>query len=187
MKRIMGMIAVVLFACSCTVYAQDANSNSTSLKEDWMAVSGNLAKMADKMPEEDYRFKPVPEIEDFGQRMAHIISFNMRTCAMLKGEQKQVNVSEQGMPSKADIVAAMKEANDECNSLFATLTDADLSKSINMGRMGSRTELSMIEAFLLEHSQEMYGYMAVYLRLKGIVPPSSDRTEIPGGARRGGI
>ena len=27
---------------------------------------------------------------------------------------------------------------------------------------------------LIGHSQEEYGYMAIYLRLKGIVPPSSD-------------
>lgn len=187
MKQILGLIAVLLFVCSCTLHAQEANPYSASLKQDWMAVSNNLAKMADKMPAEDYRFKPVPEIEDFGQRMAHVISFNMRVCSALKGDQKTVDVNERDMPAKDQIVAAMKEANDECNSVFDTLTDADLSKSISMGRMGARTEMSMIQGFLLEHSQEMYGYMAVYLRLKGIVPPSSDRTEMPGGGRRGGI
>jgi hypothetical protein len=45
------------------------------------------------------------------------------------------------------------------------------------GRGGQRTKLALIEGNVLEHSQEVYGYMCVYLRLKGIVPPSSDRTE----------
>jgi hypothetical protein len=72
---------------------------------------------------------------------------------------------------------AMKEANDECDSLFSSLTDADLHKMVGAGRGGQRMELSIIQGPILEHSQEMYGYMAVYLRLKGIVPPSSERNE----------
>jgi hypothetical protein len=48
---------------------------------------------------------------------------------------------------------------------------------VNAGRGGQRTKLALIEGNVLEHSQEVYGYMCVYLRLKGIVPPSSDRTE----------
>jgi hypothetical protein len=37
-------------------------------------------------------------------------------------------------------------------------------------------------AHYLGHANEMYGYLSVYLRLKGIVPPSSE----PRPARRGG-
>jgi DinB superfamily len=130
--------------------------------------------MADKMPDENYRFKPTPDLQDFGQRMAHVINFNMRACAQLKGEQKTVTLS--AVPSKAEIVAALKQANNECDSLFNSLTDADVLKMVN-GRGGQRLELAVIEGNVLEHSQEMYGYLAVYLRLKGIVPPSSDRNE----------
>ena len=83
------------------------------------------------MPDGDYRFKPTGEMQDFGQRMAHVIGFNMRACAQLKGEQKNVNLGQ--TPGKAEVMAALKETTEECN--------------------------------------------AVYLRLKGIVPPSSDRNE----------
>jgi hypothetical protein len=57
------------------------------------------------------------------------------------------------------------------------LTDAEVLKTIDTGRGGQRTKLALIERNVLEHSQEVYGYMAVYLRLKGIVPPSSERNE----------
>ena len=75
------------------------------------------------------------------------------------------------------VLAAMKEAAAECDAVFNALTDADLSKMINAGRGGPRPKQAVLEGTVLEHSQEMYGYMAVYLRLKGIVPPSSDRNE----------
>ena len=84
----------------------------------------------------------------------------------------------------------MKEANQECDSVFgfdlhgagagagpASLTDAEGVKMVTGGRGGPRTKIAVLEGTVLEHSQEMYGYLAVYLRLKGIVPPSSDRNE----------
>jgi DinB superfamily len=174
MKLASKVLMAVMLLGAGIARAQDANPISANLKQDWMNVRELLTKMADKMPDENYRFKPTPDLQDFGQRMAHVINFNMRNCAQLKGDQKSVTLS--AMPSKMDIVAAMKQANDECDSLFNSLTDADVLKMVTT-RGGQRLELAVIEGNLLEHSQEMYGYMAVYLRLKGIVPPSSDRNE----------
>jgi hypothetical protein len=176
MKRASMMILALVFASAGRTYAQ-SNPISAGLKADWADVSVLLAKEADKMPDEDYRFKPTPEIQDFGQRMAHIISFNLRVCSTLAGHPKTANVSQNGMPTKADIVAAMKEANDTCDAFFGSLTDADLNKMVSMGTGPQRLEVVVINDFILQHSQEMYGYMAVYLRLKGVVPPSSDHTD----------
>ena len=174
MKRILAMIAAVIFLGSCAVYAQDANPISAQLKGSWVNVRDLLTKMADKMPDENYRFKPAPEVQDFGQRMAHVITFNMRACSQVKGEQK--NLSFSATPAKAEVAAAIKQANEECDSVFNSLTDADLQKMVNAGR-GQRSEFALLEGLVLEHSQEVYGYAALYLRLKGIVPPSSERNE----------
>ena len=107
--------------------------------------------------------------------MAHVIGFNMRACAQLKGEQKNVNLGQ--TPGKVEVMAALKETTEECNAVFNSMTDAELMKMVNAGRGAQRMKLVILEGAVLEHSQEMYGYMAVYLRLKGIVPPSSDRNE----------
>jgi hypothetical protein len=131
--------------------------------------------MAEKMPEEHYRFKPMPEMADFGTRIAHAINFNMRGCATVKGEQKALTFS--AAPTKAEVLAAMKETNAYCDGVFNALTDAAAMKTIEGGRGGPRPAFAVLQGTVLEHSQEMYGYMAVYLRLKGIVPPSSDRNE----------
>jgi hypothetical protein len=71
----------------------------------------------------------------------------------------------------------MKQANDECDPVFNSLTDADLFKTVAGGRGPARIKIALLEGNVLEHAQEVYGYMCVYLRLKGIVPPSSDRNE----------
>jgi hypothetical protein len=169
----MKSLIVVIAASACLLQAQDANPVSASEKQSWNNIKTLLTKEAAKMPEENYKFRPVSEIQDFGARVAHIVTSNMRTCAMLKGEQKSLTLA--ATSSKADIAAAMKDAWDECDSVFNSLTDADLQKMV-AGRGGQRQKLAVVQG-LLEHSQEMYGYMAVYLRLKNVVPPSSDRNE----------
>jgi len=173
MNRISGLLLAGVLAAA-GARAQD-NPLSANLKASWNNAKGLLERMAEKMPEENYSFKPTPEMQSFGQRLGHVIAFNMRGCAQVKGEQKAVAVSPTS--SKADLLAALKEANDECDSVFSTLTDAEGLRMVTGGRGGPRTKFAVLEGTVLEHSQEMYGYLAVYLRLKGVVPPSSDRNE----------
>jgi hypothetical protein len=175
MKRLAPLVAVALLAWASPSQAQDANPLSKNMKDAWANIRDLLTKMVEKMPEENYRFKPMPEMQDFGQRAAHVVQFNMRTCATAKGEQKPLTFS--AAPTKAEVLAAMKEANAVCDEVFNGLTDADLMKMIPAGRGGQRLKQAVLQGGALEHAQEMYGYMAVYLRLKGIVPPSSDRNE----------
>ena len=81
------VVAVILGAASVAQAQTPANPLSTNFKTSWTNISSLLARMAEKMPEADYGFKPTPEMQDFGQRMAHVIGFNMRQCGASKGEQ----------------------------------------------------------------------------------------------------
>ena len=176
----MSRSAVILIAAMVAgispVRAQTpANPLSANFKASWANISSLLARMAEKMPEENYRFKPTPEMADFGARVAHAISFNLRGCATAKGETKPLTFS--AAPTKAEVLAAMKETNAYCDAVFNALTDADAMTMIGAGRGGARPKFAILQGTVLEHSQEMYGYMAPYLRLKGVVPPSSDRNE----------
>ena len=175
MNRTSKTMVTCLLAGACALQAQDANPISANMKQSWANVKGLLTRTAEKMPEENYRFKPTPDVQDFGQRMAHVSAFNMRGCALVKGDQKTLNVA--ATPSKAQVLAAMKEADDECDAVFDSLTDAEVLKTVDTGRGGQRLKLAILQGLVLEHSQEVYGYTAVYMRLKGIVPPSSDRNE----------
>jgi uncharacterized damage-inducible protein DinB len=167
----MAWIFATALAGSCTLYAQTPNQASGELNQLYTGVKNNLLKMADKMPESEYAFKPVAEIRSFGQLVAHVADAQTRSCSSITGEQKQANAASK--TSKADLVAALKESFAVCDAAFNSLTDEGLTQSIKTPR-GQRAKVTAL-AGILGHSNEEYGYMAVYLRLKNIVPPSSER------------
>ena len=93
MRKTIAVAALILFCSTGALRAQNANPYSTHLKGQWTNIRDLLVKMADRMPEENYAFKPTPEIQSFGERMAHVITFNMRGCSAIKGEQKPLMFS----------------------------------------------------------------------------------------------
>lgn len=72
-------IFLALLTCS-GLLAQVSNALVVEAKFPWTVVRDNLLKLAEKMPAENYDFKPAPEIESFGQRLAHIASANLFVC-----------------------------------------------------------------------------------------------------------
>jgi hypothetical protein len=175
MTRTLPLVLAALLIAASSAQAQGANPISDHLKAQWTNIRDLLTRMAEKVPEADYRFKPTAEMQDFGQRMAHIAGANLRTCSMVNGTAKAPMVS--ATPTKAEVATLLKDSAAECDAVFNGLTDAEAMKTIAAGRGGMRPRFAVLEGNVLEHSQEVYGYMAPYLRLKGIVPPSSDRNE----------
>jgi hypothetical protein len=174
------MRGAVVFLFAGFLRAQAPNALVSEARFPWTVVRDNLLKMAEKMPAENYSFKPSPEIETFGQRVAHIAGANLRICDGVNGKQRPSSrpVVTTKVSSKVELVAALKESSAACDAVFDSLTDASALEKIT-SRLGgpfppepTRTKLSTLYN-MVRHSNEMYGYMCVYLRLKGIVPPSS--------------
>jgi hypothetical protein len=89
---------------------------------------------------------------------------------MAKGEQKTGNAGTK--TSKADLVAALKASFDYCDPIYNSMTDASGAAMVKMfGR--DVTKLGVLN-FNIAHDNEMYGTAVAYLRIKGIVPPSSE-------------
>ena len=167
----MNRYFLMMLAAACAVQAQTANPLSAEAKQAYTGIKNNLTKMAEKMPEEHYGFKPVPEIRTFGQLVAHVADAQGRTCAAVKGTTAPASAASK--TSKTDLVEALKASFAACDAAFDSLTDAGAAEMIKTGR-GQRSKLGALVG-VTTHSNEEYGYMAVYLRLKGIVPPSSER------------
>ena len=172
----MRRFSFVAFVTCCTLAAQAPNALVSEAKFPWTVVRDNLLKMAEKMPAENYGFRPTPEIESFGQRVNHIAGANLFICQGVMGKQTdprpRVDVT-----SKPELIALLKQASAACDAAFDSLTDAAAMEKIS-SRLGgpfppepTRTKLATLNN-MVRHSNEMYGYMCVYLRLKGIVPPS---------------
>ena len=160
----------MIFAVSLAAGLQ-AQSNPTiaEAKQMYEGVKNNLVKAAEKMPEADYSFKPTPEQQTFGQRIAHVAN-QVRTCSAIAGEQKSVDTSK---TDKASLVTALKESFDACDAAWGSMNDKTAAEMI-AGRGGQRSKLGALVGNT-NHDSEMYGYISVYMRLKGQVPPSSDR------------
>ena len=144
---------------------------SAEIKRAYETVKGNLMKAADKMPEENWSFKPTPDIRSFGEVMSHTANAQIHSCSAIAGDSKSLNLA--GKTSKSDITSALKEAFDECDKAYGMLTDANASEAIKTPR-GESTRLGAL-AGNTTHDVEQYAILSVYLRLKNIVPPSSDK------------
>jgi hypothetical protein len=171
-----GALLGTLLGGTATAPAQSKDPLSAEVKWMYGTIKNNLLKLAEKMPAENYSFRPTPDVETFGRRVAHIADANMNVCTGLNGERKPLGAASK--TSKTELVAALKESFAYCDGVFDSLTDANARETVS-SRLGgpfppepTRSRLATLYN-LVRHSNEMYGYMAVYLRLEGIVPPTS--------------
>jgi uncharacterized damage-inducible protein DinB len=157
----------------CALFAQEPPANPLIGGEKglYAYVSGAVIGAAVKMPEENYSFKPTPEIRTFGQLVGHVADAQYLFCSTGGGDKNPGLQIEKTVTTKADLVQALKDAVAYCNKEYATMTDVKAVELIKfMGRDAPR-----LLAFTLNtaHTDEHYGNMVTYLRLKGIVPPTS--------------
>jgi DinB superfamily len=170
MLRIFLSASAVALIGASLLPAQSASS-AAEVKQAYNGVKRNILAAADKMSDADYSFKATPEVRTFGQLIGHVADAQMRGCSAVNGQMKQGDAGDK--TAKADLEAALKDSFAECDKAFDALTDANANEALSMGR-GQRTRLGALYGQVV-HDNEMYGYMSVYMRLKGMVPPSSER------------
>jgi hypothetical protein len=140
----------------------------------YQSVQRNLVEAAEKMPEANYGFRPTPEIRPFGQLVAHAALTQFGTCSLLKGEPSPRKDEKEDAPrTRAEAIALLKASTEYCDPLVTPLTDTTMPEMVKAKDM--QVAKGLLPASLISHGQEMYGTMAVYLRLKGIVPPTTAR------------
>lgn len=143
---------------------------TSDVREAWTYSSSLILRAAEKTPEEYYGFKPTPEVRSFGEIVAHIIQSHDAICAAVKGEQAARPQLDRA--SKAELVSALKQSNADCDAVFADLSDAKAAEIVQLwGR--NRTRIAAFMS-LFFHDREHYGNLVTYMRLKGLVPPSSE-------------
>lgn len=169
--RFGSMLLMAALGCASGLFAQETNPLSAELRQNYNQRKGALLAEAEKMPDADYSFKATPEVGTFGSRVAHVADAQIMICSAVKGESKKPDTA--GKTSKTDIVAALKASFDYCDGAYAGITDAAATQTV-MIFGHPETKFSALWGNL-GHDEEMYGYMAVYLRLKGLTPPTSER------------
>ena len=176
-KRLCFML-IAMAAAPIALHSQEApaapsNPITASEKGFYTLVSGEVIAAAEKMPEQNYSFKPTPEVRSFGQLVGHVADAQYGLCSTATGEPNPKKDIEKTKTSKADLVTALKDAVAYCNQAFAGMTDAQGSQIVKFMNydVARLTVLSVNTA----HTDEHYGNMVTYLRMKGIIPPSSEK------------
>ena len=170
MKKIVFLFP--LFALSVLAQSGD-NPISTAIKGGYTNVKTNLIKAAEKMPEDAYSFKATDDVRSFGQLVGHIANANYHFCAAAAGEASPSTINiEKETTSKADLVQSLKDAFAFCDKVYEGMTDAKGAEKVKMGR-NEVARLGLL-ATNTSHSNEHYGNIVTYMRLKKLVPPSSE-------------
>jgi hypothetical protein len=126
----------------CVLNAQESNPLSAEAKQAYTSVKNNILRSAEKMPEENYSFKPAPRVRTFGQILGHLAEEHYLYCGAAKGEQKAADV-EKTKTSKADLLAALHESFAYCDAAYDGLTDAAAVQTISVGK-SRHTRLRML-------------------------------------------
>lgn len=172
-----GFMMLTLVLCAQQPPTAVANSITASEKGLYSFISGGVVRAAEKMPEANYDFKPTPEVRSFGQLVGHVADANYSFCSQAQGVEDPVKGIEKTKTTKVDLVSALKGAVAYCDQAFDSMTDAKGSEMTKFARF----DLARLSLFSLNtaHTDEHYGNMVTYMRMKGIVPPTSENQSAP--------
>jgi hypothetical protein len=180
MKRGLVIVVGVLSAAGparAQAPAGQQISLSTSLQRGYASVKQNLIEEIAKMPEADFSFKPgpAPELRNFGMLFGHVSNAQFGSCAAALGQPNpnQGHNLETEAITKAALTKALAESFAFCDKAFAGLTDQNAMEMVKQGQ--NEIARSALLAGVVIHSNEMYGTASVYMRAKGLVPPSTER------------
>lgn len=144
------------------------------LRSDWQAQKDTMMKIADAMPENKFGYKSTPAQRNYGEQIMHVASSNVELLKILGGNAAAPAFTAESAKTKADILKALGDSYDYGTALMNELSEATVLEPVKDSPpwLGPASHARIIWT-LLAHSMDIYGQMAVYLRLNGIVPPAS--------------
>lgn len=165
-------ILLVALLGAAVLHAQD-NPFSADARQSYALVKDSLIKAAEKMPAEDYSFRTVPAVRTFAEMIDHVANGQLLMCQVAKGEKTTANVKfAPPKTAKAELVTALKASFDYCDPVYASMTDAAGAAKVKWFRW-DMSRLGLLN-WNIAHDNEMYGIIGAFLRIKGLVPPSSE-------------
>jgi uncharacterized damage-inducible protein DinB len=143
------------------------------LIQDWERQKDALMGIAAAMPEEMFGYKSTPAQRSYGEQIMHIATVNVGLLKLVGGASLPPSfTADNVVATKAEMLQALAESYDHGIALLNEQTDASMHETIDAAFLGPSTRARLFW-FLLGHSMDTYGQMAVYLRLNDIVPPAS--------------
>lgn len=181
MKQIILFFACVLVLAGAVIAMQSPQTApqqapplGTEVQNIYNGIKGNIIKSADQFPEEKYTWQPTPDVRSWARLIAHIADDNNGSCSPLNGDKPPARLDTEDTPksaankmTKADLTKALADSFAVCDKAFAAVTDANM-----MERNGRRSKIGTL-IYNTSHINEHYGNIVTYMRLNGMVPPST--------------
>ena len=171
MRRSLLLLAIATpLAAQQQQAADQARVAVAAARANWIAAHNYIIRSAEQMSEANFAFKPVATVRTFAQIVAHVADDEMGWCAQILGEPMKQTQFEKTLTAKADVIKAIRDAGTYCERAYA-ITDAQAAAVTTIwGGQQSKIRGLMDNA---AHDWEHYGNIVTYMRIKGLVPPSS--------------
>jgi uncharacterized damage-inducible protein DinB len=142
-------------------------------------IRRNIADAAEVMPAAEYAFKATPQVRSFAELIGHIINANFFFCSQARSEAMPSTTNYEQINDKAALTKALMESLAYCDAAYAATTDTNFGQLLKLAGPsgGSQASRGSVLVFNTTHNNEHYGNLVIYLRLKGLVPPSTARAQ----------
>jgi uncharacterized damage-inducible protein DinB len=179
MRKLLPTILLCLLALPAFSQEKQSSENPFSAinKRGYERTKGILLRAAEKMPEENYSFKAADTVRSYGQIIGHLADAQYLFCSTASGEKNPDLKIEKTKNSKADLVAALKEGFAYCDKVYDSMTDAAATQSVKF--FGNEVPKFAALSINIGHNMEHYGNLVTYMRIKGVVPPTSEQQGQP--------
>jgi uncharacterized damage-inducible protein DinB len=179
LRYLFGIMALNL-AFGVVCFAQQASPNKLTtparMTADWTRAREYTKEYLDAMPEDGLNFKPTPEIRSFAEQMLHLANANFNFISAATGisnpyDKKNLEKMSEYSANKAALTKVVLESYDFALGAIPKLDENKLNENF---KLFGRFELTRAAAFdkAFEHQTHQRGQTTIYLRLKGVKPPS---------------
>lgn len=151
-------------------------STSAEVLAMYTNIANFIGRTATMVPADKFTWQPTPEVRSFARLFAHIVDDNNGACAAIAGVTPAPARMDTGNDkdgwaankmAKADLEKALADSVAVCQKAFAAVDQTNM-----MEMQGRRTKIGNL-IYNTSHINEHYGNLVTYLRLNGMVPPSS--------------
>lgn len=154
---------------ACTTLACDVQG-------DWERTKTLLLGLVNAMPDDKWGFKPTAAQGTFAERALHVADIDTKLLSTLGGKTPPPPAVNVKAVTKAEVVAALQSSFDYGSAVIKEFNDQQLAERVaSMPFLGPTTSRLRVIYFSMQHTNDIYGQLVVYLRLNGVTPPASNR------------
>ena len=166
------LVAAIVMVLAVPLSLSAQNPLVQSLKSVFDITKTNIMATAEILDDEMYTFRPTDEVRSAGEILAHIADGQFEFCGSAAGEANAGPENfEETRTQKAEIIEALEQGFAYCERIFARTSDAGADDAADF--FGAPNTVGGMLAFNSVHNYEHYGNLVTYMRINGIVPPSS--------------